>query len=137
MENLFFEGGQSMCGIAGSWSATAVASEGELRRLGDLMASAIAHRGPDGQGIWTDAQAGVVLAHRRLAIIDLTPTGEQPMRSARGRFVIVFNGEIYNHLELRVPSRRQGSSRAGAGRRTRRRCSRRSTRGASRGRSSA
>jgi asparagine synthase (glutamine-hydrolysing) len=97
-----------MCGIAGSWSATARQSEGELRRLGDTMASAIAHRGPDGQGLWTDAAAGLVLAHRRLAIIDLTPTGEQPMRSHSGRYVIVFNGEIYNHPDLRAELDRAG-----------------------------
>ena len=65
------------------------------------MADAITHRGPDDSGVWVDGVAGVALAHRRLAILDLSPTGHQPMLSVSGRFVMVFNGEIYNHLELR------------------------------------
>jgi asparagine synthase (glutamine-hydrolysing) len=64
------------------------------------MTAAIAHRGPDGDGHWIDATAGVALGHRRLAIIDLSPTGYQPMRSSDGRFVISYNGELYNRAEL-------------------------------------
>ncbi len=79
------------------------------------MAVPIAHRGPDGQGIWTDPEAGLVLAHRRLAVIDLTPTGEQPMRSHSGRYVIVFNGEIYNHLDLRSALEDSGAIRGWTG----------------------
>jgi asparagine synthase (glutamine-hydrolysing) len=107
--------GAGMCGIAGSWSAEARQPDGDLRRLGELMAAPIAHRGPDGQGIWTDPEAGLVLAHRRLAVIDLTPTGEQPMRSHSGRYVIVFNGEIYNHLDLRSALEDSGAIRGWTG----------------------
>lgn len=66
------------------------------------MTDAIAHRGPDDKGIWVDAQVGAALGHRRLSILDLSIQGHQPMVSADGRYVIVFNGEIYNHAELRA-----------------------------------
>lgn len=65
------------------------------------MADAITHRGPDAYGAWHDVVAGIALAHRRLSILDLSPAGAQPMQSACGRYVIAFNGEIYNHLDLR------------------------------------
>ena len=65
------------------------------------MADALAHRGPDDADVWLDGTAGVALAHRRLAVIDLSAAGHQPMRSRSGRYVISFNGEIYNHQELR------------------------------------
>jgi len=87
-----------MCGIAGFWSPGAAVDEACLRRA----AAAIAHRGPDDQGVWADESAGIGLAHRRLSILDLSPAGHQPMLSASGRYVIVFNGEIYNHLDLRA-----------------------------------
>ncbi len=88
-----------MCGIAGLWapSAVGVSLEATARR----MADAIRHRGPDGDGVWLDEAAGLALAHRRLAIIDLSPTGAQPMASASGRYIITFNGEIFNFEELR------------------------------------
>ena len=90
-----------MCGIAGFLEIGALAPEesrAELRR----MASVLAHRGPDDEGIWLDAAAGIGLAHRRLSILDLSPLGHQPMVSASGRSVVSFNGEIYNHAELRA-----------------------------------
>ena len=65
------------------------------------MARVINHRGPDDSGVWSDIQAGFALAHRRLSILDLTAAGHQPMLSASGRFVVAYNGEIYNHLDLR------------------------------------
>lgn len=65
------------------------------------MAQALYHRGPDDDGIWVDAPAGIALGHTRLAVIDLSSAGHQPMRSACGRYVIVFNGEVYNHQNLR------------------------------------
>ena len=89
-----------MCGIAGIWSARGLLNP-DARRIVGYMADAIAHRGPDGDGFWTDDENGVALAHRRLAILDLSPAGKQPMQDISGRFVIVFNGEIYNHLDLR------------------------------------
>ena len=90
-----------MCGIAGLLSKRQ--SSDELTIGGGLraMAGAIAHRGPDAEGFWIDPQASVGLAHRRLSILDLSLAGAQPMVSASGRFVILFNGEIYNHVSLR------------------------------------
>jgi asparagine synthase (glutamine-hydrolysing) len=67
----------------------------------DKMVSSISHRGPDDQGLWGNADIGIALGHRRLSIIDLSPLGHQPMFSASGRYVIVFNGEIYNYRELK------------------------------------
>ncbi len=65
------------------------------------MASTLRHRGPDDGGVWVDSDTGVALAHRRLSILDLSPAGHQPMVSASGRYVVAFNGEIYNFLEIR------------------------------------
>ena len=66
------------------------------------MNDALLHRGPDDGGVWVDKRVGVALGHRRLSILDLTPAGHQPMHSECGRYVLVFNGEIYNHLEIRT-----------------------------------
>ena len=97
-----------MCGIAGLLDVGAVpgARADLARRMGDRLA----HRGPDDAGVWADDEAGVALAHRRLAILDLTPAGHQPMASACGRHVLTFNGEIYNHLELRTELERAGAA---------------------------
>ena len=89
-----------MCGIAGLLSASARGSN-SLDRLAHAMGDAVAHRGPDDVGIWSDADAGVAMTQRRLSIVDLSPAGHQPMISADGRYVIVYNGEIYNFLDLR------------------------------------
>lgn len=81
-----------------------------MRRTATAMCNTITHRGPDGEGVWVDTAAGLALAHRRLAIIDLSPLGAQPMSSTDGRFVLVFNGEIYNHLDLRRQLESAGDS---------------------------
>jgi len=86
-----------LCGIAGLWTKGRP-DPALLAR----MASAIEHRGPDDEGVWIDAEAGLGLAHRRLSIVDLSPHGHQPMPSANGRFVLSYNGEIYNHADLRA-----------------------------------
>ncbi len=88
-----------MCGIVGFWCQ---AGHADAHNTVKRMAHTLAHRGPDDSGTWVDKVSGVALAHRRLSILDLSPAGHQPMFSARGRWVIVFNGEIYNHLDLRM-----------------------------------
>src|SRR5262245_15873820 len=93
-------GATTMCGFAGVLS-TAGFSRGELGDHIDRMTLPIAHRGPDDSGTWIDEHAGVAFGFRRLAIIDVSPLGHQPMTSASGRYVTVFNGEIYNFKELR------------------------------------
>lgn len=89
-----------MCGITGIWAPGGL-DESALLVL-DRMTSALRHRGPDDGGCWSDARLGVALGHRRLSVIDLTPEGHQPMASREGRYIIIFNGEIYNFLELRA-----------------------------------
>src|SRR4051794_12954208 len=87
-----------MCGIAGFFDRNVPA---EYDRIAINMALQLSHRGPDDSGTWVDADAGVALGFRRLAIVELSPAGHQPMISKSGRYVIVFNGEIYNHQWLR------------------------------------
>ncbi|MEY2478826.1 MAG: hypothetical protein QOG87_4141, partial [Actinomycetota bacterium] len=91
-----------MCGIAGVLDTQASTSADELERVASHMASTLAHRGPDAAGTWVDVAAGIGLGFRRLAVLDLSETGAQPMVSASGRWVVVFNGEIYNHRQLRT-----------------------------------
>lgn len=88
-----------MCGIAGVLSTNAPV--GELAEFAGAMGAALAARGPDDAGVWSDDSGQIALAHRRLAVIDLSPAGHQPMHASGGRYVIVFNGEIYNFRELR------------------------------------
>ena len=90
-----------MCGFAGFLSATGGVDSTQTQHVLRRMADIIVHRGPDGDGYWVDAAAGIGLAHRRLAVVDLSPAGAQPMASRNGRYVIAFNGEIYNHKLLR------------------------------------
>ena len=103
-----------MCGIDGFLNSVACDEETARGTLARMTAS-LAHRGPDGQGIWVDPEAGIALGHRRLAIVDLSVHGRQPMASACGRYVMVFNGEIYNHRELRAELERAGRAPAWRG----------------------
>ena len=98
-----------MCGLTGYLEPGGVDGERATRQA-EAMAHAIVHRGPDSSGVWVDPEAGLALAHRRLAILDLSPAGHQPMSSTSGRFVLAFNGEIYNHLELRRALESAGSA---------------------------
>ena len=91
-----------MCGIAGFVDLHAPCSAAGLAADVRAMTDAIAYRGPDDSGAWVDADAGVALGHRRLSVVDLSPEGHQPMVSASGRYVIVFNGEIYNYAAIRA-----------------------------------
>jgi asparagine synthase (glutamine-hydrolysing) len=89
-----------MCGLAGFfWTKNR--GPDEMRGIAARMADAIVHRGPDDSGVWVDSTAGIALGFRRLAIVDLSAQGHQPMPSASGRYIIVFNGEVYNYRSLR------------------------------------
>ena len=92
-----------MCGIVGIWRHDG--GEPDRSAIG-LMLAPIAHRGPDGEGVWQDGR--VAFGHRRLSIIDLTEASSQPMRTPDGTGVLVYNGEIYNHRELRRDLEREG-----------------------------
>ena len=89
-----------MCGIAGFlFSPRSRISEPD--RVLQRMTSAMANRGPDDVGHWIDHEAGIALGHRRLSVVDLSAAGHQPMLSESGRYALIYNGEIYNHLEIR------------------------------------
>lgn len=90
-----------MCGIAGMWNPETGSSVDAEQDILTAMLSTIEHRGPDDQGIFVDTMSGVSLGHRRLSIVDLSPLGHQPMSSGSDRYVMVYNGEVYNHDELR------------------------------------
>lgn len=97
-----------MCGIAGAlgWGTQ---PRDTIAATGMSMGNAILHRGPDGGGVWQDPAAEILLVHRRLAIIDLSSAGDQPMVSSSGRYIIVYNGEIYNHIDLRLALDAEGA----------------------------
>lgn len=99
-DDQFRTGQDAMCGITGFWQPSG-ADEDTLRARAQIMARQIEHRGPDDAAEWVDAAAGLALGFRRLAIVDLSPEGRQPMVSESGRFVIMFNGEVYNFAALR------------------------------------
>jgi len=86
-----------MCGIAGFLSS----SVSEPKQIVEKMIATLHHRGPDGTGVFVKPADGIAMAHKRLAILDLSPLGSQPMFSHSGRFIICFNGEIYNYQEIR------------------------------------
>lgn len=94
-----------MCGIVGIWGALP-----DKEQVLSESCRRIRHRGPDSQGFWEDPNTGVALAHVRLAILDLTEAGHQPMVSACGRYVLVLNGEVYNHMELRTRLEQAGQA---------------------------
>ncbi|MCZ8112957.1 MAG: asparagine synthase (glutamine-hydrolyzing) [Betaproteobacteria bacterium] len=99
-----------MCGLAGFLDPRPNRSTEDWPAILDLMGQAIRHRGPDGQDVHLDAAHGLGMVHRRLSIIDLSPAGRQPMRSASGRHVIVYNGEVYNHRNIRRALDEEGSA---------------------------
>ena len=94
----------TVCGITGFLSPGTVAYEPICNEMVDNLA----HRGPDSRGVWIDSEYGVALGHSRLAILDLSAAGHQPMQSVCGRFVMVFNGEIYNHMSIRKTLIKEG-----------------------------
>ena len=98
-----------MCGLAGFLLANASAGAG-MEATARAMTDRIAYRGPDDAGAWADEPAGIAISHCRLSILDLSAAGHQPMVSSSGRFVLVFNGEIYNHLDLRERLRTRGAA---------------------------
>lgn len=93
-----------MCGIAGFWGGGSFSKE-----VAAGMAARIESRGPDDLGVWADKTGALALAHRRLSILDLSIAGHQPMQSSCGRYVLVYNGEIYNHQDLRSDLEREGA----------------------------
>jgi asparagine synthase (glutamine-hydrolysing) len=89
-----------MCGIAGFLTGASDGRARELAEVSSAMDACLQHRGPDDHGVWVDEQSGVALVHRRLSILDLSPAGHQPMISTDGRFVIIYNGEVYSHQPI-------------------------------------
>lgn len=90
-----------MCGLTGFLKADSFQARDELTATVTRMTAALVHRGPNDAGYWCDPAYGIALGHRRLAIIDVSAAGHQPMQSYSRRYMLVFNGEIYNHLQMR------------------------------------
>jgi len=104
-----------MCGITGFlWRGGGLSTAAAEARVTE-MAAAIAHRGPDSAGAWVDVEAGIALGHRRLAIVDLSAAGHQPMFSPSGRYVVTYNGEVYDHAEMRAALEAEGRAPAWQG----------------------
>ena len=103
-------GGLTMCGIVGFLDFGRETCDAAARDVLSRMQRCLQHRGPDDEGSWVDAAHGVALGHRRLSILDLSPEGHQPMRSACTRYVVAFNGEIYNHRALRRELEAEGAA---------------------------
>src|SRR5579864_3354462 len=99
-----------MCGIAGFIAGRAQATAPQLADIAGAMNRSLQHRGPDDDGVWIDAETGAVLVHRRLSIVDLSMAGHEPMISADGRYVLVYNGEVYSHEEIRPSLTARGVS---------------------------
>lgn len=100
-----------MCGIAGFFSTSQASWQGgDIHGIATAMGDRLYERGPDSSGVWTDATSGIALAHRRLAILDLSEHGHQPMVSTNGRYVMVYNGEVYNFPSLRAELEKLGHS---------------------------
>lgn len=97
-----------MCGIAGYLTSPSSTSSAELTSIAQAMNVSLGHRGPDDEGIWTDPETGIAFAHRRLSIVDLSAAGHQPMVSANGRYVIIYNGEVYSHQPIRAELEAKG-----------------------------
>lgn len=97
-----------MCGFTGFYECVKKRTRSEVYVIAKSMTQTLAHRGPDSADIWQDPDVPLVLGHRRLAILDLSAEGNQPMQSPSGRYMIAFNGEIYNHLELREQLQKNG-----------------------------
>ena len=98
-----------MCGLTGFWDRRAAETGEALAHLVGSMSDTLLRRGPDDSGVWVDAASGIALGFRRLAIVDLSPNGHQPMISADGRFVVAYNGEVYNFRELRAELEASGA----------------------------
>lgn len=102
-----------MCGIAGFVLSSRIGGF-NINSMLDQMTDTLTHRGPDSRGTWSDESVGIGLGHRRLAIRDLSPTGHQPMISSCQRYVIVYNGEVYSHLEIAADLKKVGRNLRGS-----------------------